>query len=133
MLDTNICSFIIRERPIEVLKVLQARVENKDRIVVSAITYAELKFGAIGKKASQKMPAIIDAFIERVDAVLPWDKASVDATTQIRKQLSAIGTPIGNNDAAIAGNAMANDCVVVTNNTKEFKRVYGLLVEDWTK
>ena len=57
MLDTNICSFIMRERPEMLLKVLQGHVENKDRLVVSAITYAELRFGAIGKKASPKHPA----------------------------------------------------------------------------
>ena len=49
MLDTNICSFIMRERPETLLKVLQGHVENKDRLVVSAITYAELRFGAIGQ------------------------------------------------------------------------------------
>jgi tRNA(fMet)-specific endonuclease VapC len=92
MLDTNICSFIMRERPIHLLKVLQAHVENKDRIVVSAITYAEMRFGASDK-----------------------------------------GTPIGANDTAIAGHAIASDCVLVTNNTKEFERVPALHLDDWTK
>jgi tRNA(fMet)-specific endonuclease VapC len=133
MLDTNICSFIMRERPLHLLKVLQAHVENKDRIVVSAITYAEMRFGAIGKKASPKHNNIVDEFMSRIDSVLSWDKEAVDATTAIKKNLSDKGTPIGANDTAIAGHAISSACVLVTNNTKEFKRVPDLHLEDWTK
>jgi tRNA(fMet)-specific endonuclease VapC len=123
----------MRERPIHVLKVLQAHLENKDRIVVSAITYAEMRFGAIGKKASPKHNTIVDEFMSRIDSVLSWDKEAVDATTDIKKALSDKGTPIGANDTAIAGHAIASDCVLVTNNTKEFERVPALHLEDWTK
>jgi len=133
MLDTNICSFIMRERPLHLLKVLQAHVQNKDRIVVSAITYAEMRFGAIGKKASPKHNIIVDEFMSRIDSVLAWDQASVEATTAIKKDLSVKGTPIGMNDTAIAGHAIASGCVLVTNNTKEFIRVEGLHIEDWTQ
>lgn len=132
MLDTNICSFIMRERPETLLKVLQGHVENKDRLVISAITYAELRFGAIGKKASPKHNLIVDQFMERIDAVLPWDKAAVEATAAIKRYLAERGTPIGANDAAIAGNAIAAGCVLVTNNTREFERVPDLRIEDWS-
>jgi tRNA(fMet)-specific endonuclease VapC len=91
---TNICSFIMRERPIHVLKVLQPHVENKDRIVVSAITYAEMRFGAIGKKASPKHNTIVDEFMSRIDSVLSWDKEAVDATTAIKKALSDKALPL---------------------------------------
>jgi tRNA(fMet)-specific endonuclease VapC len=133
MLDTNICSFIMRERPIHLLKVLQAHVENKDRIVVSANTYAEMRFGAIGKKATPKHNTIVDEFMSRIDSVLSWDKEAVDASTDIKKALSDKGTPIGANDTAIAGHAIASDCVLVSNNTKEFECVPALHLEDWTK
>jgi tRNA(fMet)-specific endonuclease VapC len=133
MLDTNICSFIMRERPIHLLKVLQAHVENKDRIFVSAITYAEMRFGAIGKKAPPKHSTIVDEFMSPIDSVLSWDKEAVDASNDIKKALSDKGTPIGANDTAIAGHAIASDCVLVTNNTKEFERVPALHLEDWTK
>jgi tRNA(fMet)-specific endonuclease VapC len=132
MLDTNICSFIMRERPETLLKVLQGHVENKHRIVISAITYAELRFGAIGKKASPKHNLIVDQFMERIDAVLPWDIAAVEATAMIKRYLAERGTPIGANDAAIAGNAIAAGCVLVTNNTREFERVPDLRIEDWS-
>ena len=133
MLDTNICFFIMRERPLHLLKVLQAHVENKDRIVVSAITYAEMRFGAIGKKASPKHNIIVDEFMARIDSVLAWDQAAVEATTIVKKNLNDKGTPISANDTSIAGHAIASDCVLVTNNTREFKRVIGLHIEDWTQ
>ncbi|MFT6284397.1 MAG: tRNA(fMet)-specific endonuclease VapC [Arenicella sp.] len=133
MLDTNICSFIMRERPLHLLKVLQAHVEYKERIVVSAITYAEMRFDAIGKKASPKHNIIVDEFMSRIDSVLSWDKDAVDATTAVKKELGDKGIPIGTNDTAIAGHAIASGCILVTNNTKEFERVTDLIIEDWTQ
>lgn len=132
MLDTNICSYIMRERPAALLQTLQQHVAAKHRLVISAITYAELRFGAIGKKASPKHNDIVDQFIERIDAILPWDRAAVDATAHIKRYLAEQGTPIGANDAAIAGNAIAAGCILVTNNTREFKRVADLPLEDWS-
>jgi tRNA(fMet)-specific endonuclease VapC len=132
MLDTNICSFIMRERPIELLARLQACVDAQERIVVSAITYAEMRFGAVGKKASPKHAALVSAFVARLDGVLPWDAAAVDETTQIRVDLAKLGTPIGDNDSAIAGHALSAGAVVVTNNVREFMRVPDLRYEDWT-
>ena len=131
MLDTNICSFIMRERPISVLNRLQIHVEQRDRVVISAITYAELRFGAIGKKASPKHNMILDQFMARMDAVLTWDQNAVEAATTVKKTLSDRGTPIGNNDTLIAGHAISEKCILVTNNTKEFERVPDLTFEDW--
>lgn len=131
MLDTNICSYVMRERPESVLKALQAHVEHKDKIVVSAITYAELRFGAIGKKASPKHNVIVDEFMDRLDDVFAWDQEAVESTAKIKKALSDKGTPIGNNDSMIAGHAISSGCVLVTNNTKEFERVPDLVLENW--
>ena len=99
MLDTNICSFIMREQPESVLKRLEQAVLRGDRIVVSAVTYAEMRF----------------------------------ATTEIKVALRMAGTPIGPNDTAIAGHAIAAGAILVTNNTREFERVPGLVLEDWVK
>lgn len=133
MLDTCICSFIMREQPEAVLKRLEQAVLRRHRIVVSAITYAEMRFGCTGKKASPRHAQLVDAFCSRLDAVLAWDRAAVDATTEIRAVLSAAGTPIGSNDAAIAGHAIASGAILVTNNVREFERVPGLQYEDWVK
>ena len=131
MLDTCICSFIMREMPTSVLERLAAEVANGNRIVISAITYAEMRYGQIGKKASPKLGPVIDAFVRRLDGILPWDAATVDKTLEVRQQLAAVGTPIGNNDAAIAAHALTTECVLVTNKTREFSRVAGLSYEDW--
>jgi tRNA(fMet)-specific endonuclease VapC len=131
MLDTNICSFIMREQPEAVIKRLEQAVLRNHRIVVSAITYAEMRFGAVGKKASPRHGQLVDAFCARLDAVLPWDRVAVDATTEVKVTLAAAGTPIGPNDTAIAGHAIAAGAILVTNNTREFERVVGLALEDW--
>lgn len=133
MLDTCICSFIMREQPEAVLKRLEQTVLRRHRIVVSAITYAEMRFGCTGKKASPRHAQLVDAFCSRLDAVLAWDRAAVDATTEIRAVLAAAGTPIGSNDAAIAGHAIASGAILVTSNVREFERVPGLQYEDWVK
>ncbi len=133
MLDTNICLFIMREHPESVLRRLQEHSVQKHKIAVSVITYAEMRFGAIGNKASPKHSLLVDEFVKRLDVVLPWDKAAVDATTYIKQVLAAAGTPIGSNDAAIAGHALSVGAVLVTNNTREFLRVPELVFEDWVK
>lgn len=131
MLDTNICSFIIRERPESVIRRFDQVVSKQHRIVISAITYFELKLGASSPKASPKLVGMIDRLVSRLDGVLPWDRAAVDETVRIRAWLSAQGTPIGNNDAAIAGHALATGAVLVSNNIREFVRVPALPLEDW--
>lgn len=104
MLDTCICSYIMRERPVAVLERLASEVDRHNRIVVSAITYAEMRYGQIGRKAS---------------------------AVGVKSELSRAGQPIGPNDIAIAGHAIAADCILVTNNAREFARVDGLSWEDW--
>jgi tRNA(fMet)-specific endonuclease VapC len=92
-----------------------------------------MQFGLLGKKTSPNHAVLVSEFLKRVDEILPWDKEAVDATTEVKKQLMAKGTPIGNNDTAIAGHAIATGCVLVTNNTREFSRVDGLKLEDWVQ
>jgi len=132
MLDTCICSFIQREQPQQVLQRLQQTHSQQHQIVVSAITYAEMRFGATSRKASKKHVTLVNAFLARLDAVLPWDAAAVDKTAIIKRQLSDLGTPIGSNDTAIAGHALATQAILVTNNLREFNRVDGLVLEDWS-
>ena len=131
MLDTNICSFIMREHPAAVIEQLELAVKDRSRIVVSAITYAEMRYGASSPKAPKKIEGLVNSFIRRLDAVLPWDAEAIDRTVEIRKELARRGTPIGENDAAIAGHALSSDSILVTNNTREFSRVDGLQLVDW--
>ena len=131
MLDTNICSFIMREQPEVVQKRLAQAVLRGHRIVVSAITWAEISLAA--RESGPAAQQLAGAFAARLDAVLPWDRAAVDATTEIKVALRLAGTPIGPNDTAIAGHAIATGAALVTNNVREFERVPGLKLEDWVK
>jgi tRNA(fMet)-specific endonuclease VapC len=132
MLDTDICSFIMRERPPTLLERLQEAAERQDSIVISVITYYEMLMGTIGRNASPRHGALVEAFVARLSAIAPWDSAAAEEAMNIRKELAARGTPIGANDAMIAGHALASGCVLVTNNMREFSRVKNLRVEDWT-
>lgn len=123
----------MREQPEAVLKHLEQAVLRNQRIVIPVITYAEMRFGATGPKVSPRHIELVDAFCARLDAILPWDSAAVDATTEIKVALRLAGTPIGPNDTAIAGHAIAAGVVLVTNNVREFERVPGLVLEDWVK
>lgn len=133
MLDTCICSFIMRERPGSVIEKLQSVVNRQHRVVISAITYQEMQFGLLGKKAKLKHAVLVSEFLKRVDGILPWDKEAVDATCEVKRRLMAKGMSIGNNHTAIAGHAIAANCLLVTNNTREFSRVGGLKYEDWVR
>ncbi|HGJ4158947.1 TPA: type II toxin-antitoxin system VapC family toxin [Salmonella enterica subsp. enterica serovar Grumpensis] len=133
MLDTCICLFIMREQPDAVLKRLEQAVLRGHRIVISAITYSEIRFGATGPKASPHHVQLVEDFCARLDAILPWNRAAVDATTEIKVALRLTGTQLGPNDTAIAGHAIAASAVLVTNNVREFARVPGLEPEDWVK
>ena len=133
MLDTNICSFLIRNNPVYLLEKLQQVVVVGHPVVISAITYAELRFGAINKKASPKMPGIVTEFVERLDAVMPWDQKAVETSTHIKQRLESQGVPIGHNDTLIAGHCLSIGAILVTDNIREFKRVERLNVENWVK
>lgn len=72
---------------------------------------------------------LVDAFCARLDAILPWDRIAVDATTEIKVALRLAGTPIGPNDTAIAGHAIAAGAILVTNNIRVFARMLGLTLD----
>lgn len=132
MLDTDICSYIIRRRPEAVRERLRGAVARGDRIVISAITYFEMRRGAASPKAAPRLGGEIDAFCARLHDILPFDRGAADAAAALGAALAARGLAIGNNDTLIAGHAMAAGCTVVTNNRREFGRVDGLVLEEWT-
>ena len=90
-----------------------------------------MRFGSTGAKATPRHIELVDAFCARLEAILPWDRAAEDATTEIKVALRLAGTPNGPNDMAIAGHAIAAGAVLVTSHMREFERVLGLVLEDW--
>lgn len=133
MLDTNICSYVIRRRPEAVRVRLRDAVDRGGMIVISAITYYEMRRGAAAKGASPRLGAEIDAFVGRLHAVLPFGAEAADRAALLHATLRGEGRLIGANDLLIAGHALVADCVLVTNNTREFRRIPGLQLEDWAE
>ena len=132
MLDTNICSFIMRGSPPSVREAMYAALKQKHECVISAIVYMEMRLGAHNPKAPAGLHQRIDRFLQSVE-VLPYDKAAVDASGIVHEQLARQRQLIGDHDVSIAGHCIAEGCILVTNNTREFKRVEGLDIEDWVQ
>jgi tRNA(fMet)-specific endonuclease VapC len=129
MLDTNICSYIIRNKPISIKEKLQ-EVEENHTIALSSIVVSELLYGAT-KKDSPKLMKVVSAFINNF-IIYDYSKVSGESYANIRTDLEKKGTIIGANDLLIASHALSLGAVLVTNNTREFERVEKLVLEDWS-
>ncbi len=130
MLDTNICSFIIREKPLTVKEKLKmVSIDNK--IILSSIVASELLYGAY-KKESPRLISIVKTFIDFFE-VLPFDLNAAEEYGKLRAYLEKKGNIIGAYDLQIAAHALSLNAILVTNNTKEFSRIEGLKIEDWTR
>jgi tRNA(fMet)-specific endonuclease VapC len=128
MLDTNMCSYIIRDNPKGVFEKLK-EIEKKHTVALSSIVVSELLYGA-KKRESAKLGKIVSLFIEQF-AIYDYDKASAQAYAKIRTALEKKGEVIGVHDMLISAHALSVGATIVTNNTKEFERVAGLSVENW--
>ena len=130
MLDTDICFYTIKRKPIRVLKRLEAC--QPGMVVMSVITFAELINGA---KKSQHVEANLrrlNALSELIE-VLPFDKDAAMAYGDVRSDLEKRGLIIGGNDLFIAAHALSLKMTLVTNNQREFSRVNGLNIENWVE
>lgn len=126
-LDTNICSYILRRHPLEMIERFAAL--DRQQLWLSAVVAAELRFGA-AKLASPKFSSAVEAWLAGFD-VRPWPVEAAHHYAQMRAVLERTGQPIGGMDMMIAAHAMAEDSVLITNNAREFLRVPGLAVEEW--
>lgn len=127
MLDTNICIHAIKHRPPEVLAAL--RRHEADGLGVSAITVAELFFGA-AKGGSGRNLAALSHFLEPLE-IADFDRSAAAAYGPLRATLESAGTPIGPLDTQIAAHALALDVTLVSSNLREFSRVPGLKLDNW--
>jgi tRNA(fMet)-specific endonuclease VapC len=129
LFDTNACINLMRLR--EPLTG-RARDAGPSAIAISAITLAEMWFGAAKSHHPRRTRAEQDAFLAPF-RVLDFDAVAADCYAAARAHLAAQGRPIGDRDLMIAAIALANQMTVVTSNVTEFARVPGLMVEDWMK
>jgi len=128
MLDTNMCSYIIRDNPKKVFEKLK-EIEQEHTVALSSIVVSELLYGA-RRKGSTKLNKVVSLFIEQF-VIYDYDKASAHEYAQIRTTLEKKGKVIGAHDMLICAHALSLNATIVTNNTKEFERVDGLRVENW--
>ena len=128
LLDTNICIYIINKRPQLVLERFQEC--SLGDIGISTITQYELFYGAYKSKYVDQNKIAIREFCLPLE-ILPFDEYAADICGGIRAGLEAKGAIIGAMDMQIAAVSIANDLTLVTNNTKEFKNIHNLRIENW--
>jgi len=129
MLDANICIYLIKLKPQKVLKHFQSH--SVGEIGISSITLAELRLGVEKSQHIEKNRQALDEFILPLE-IVDFDEAAAEAYGTIRAALKKTGRPIGSMDMLIGAHALALSVALVTNNTKEFRRIKNLKVLDWT-
>jgi tRNA(fMet)-specific endonuclease VapC len=127
MLDTNICSYVLRKRPVAVLERFYTAPPGE--LCISAVVAAEMRYGA-AKLDSEKFIVQLERWLGLIP-VVPWPESASHRYARLRCGLERAGTPIGNMDMLIAAHALAENAVLITNNAREFRRVPELIVENW--
>ena len=128
MLDTNICIYVIGHKPEQVIRRF-LQYDPYD-LCVSSITYGEMMHGVEKSTARERNRLACLAFLSAI-SVLDFDARAAEEYGKIRADLERKGTLIGPMDLLIAGHAKAEGLILVTNNTREFIRVDGLMLENW--
>jgi tRNA(fMet)-specific endonuclease VapC len=127
LLDTNICIYVINERPPAVLARFLAH--ESDGLAISVITASELYWG-VAKSGSRRNLLALERFLAPL-VVMDYDIAAAQLYGDLRAGLERKGTPIGPFDMQIAAHALSLELTLVTNNLREFKRVPRLKLENW--
>ena len=130
LLDTNFCIALIRRTSV----LAEERLMERDitEIAISAITVGELEYGVAKSREPRMNRERLSSFLQPLQ-ILAFDDAAAATYGTARQSLESRGMMIGPLDMLLAGQALSLDLTVVTNNTREFERVEGLRVEDWTR
>ena len=130
LLDTNICVQIIRRRAPHALQRLTQ--QTIDDVCVSSLTVAELEYGVAKSSQPAQNQRALEQFLLPL-AIVPFDELDAQVYGRVRAALEAQGQPIGAIDTLLAAQALRHTLTLVTNNVREFARVPGLAIEDWTQ
>lgn len=130
LLDTNICSYILKNRPALVKQKFDE--VGAEHLCISSVVLAELYYGAARHPKSVIIRKEIDDFVSRL-VVFAWDEHAANHYGAIRAALEKAGTPVGAMDMLIAAHALSMGATLVTNNLREFERINGLLVQNWVE
>jgi len=129
LLDTDICIYAInRKRPAVLARIRDYRI---GMVGISSITYAELRFGVENSGRVEENLDRLERFLLPLE-IVPFDTEAGRQYGRLRTELKHAGCPIGSNDLLIAAHALSLDVTLVTNNVREFTRISGLHVEQWS-
>ena len=127
LLDTNICIYYIKGK-FNLDKKFDAVDENS--LFISEITLAELKFGVENSAFPDSNRTVLQNFLSGIQVLPIFD--SLDIFAKEKARLRKSGTPVDDFDLLIGACAIVNNMVLVTNNAKHFKRLDGIVIENWT-
>ena len=130
LLDTNICIYIIKRKPIDVIE--RFRQTQISQVGISSITLSELEYGIVKSSKPDQNRFALAQFLAPME-ILPYGDEAAQQYGRLRAYLEKQGTPIGSLDMLIAAHALSIDCILVTNNEKEFNRVSNLNIDNWVK
>lgn len=130
MLDTNICIYIIKKKPFQVIQKLQHM--NLTDICISSITLSELQYGIEKSEDKIRNKMALAQFIAPLE-IISYDEYAASIYGRIRSDLEKKGKPVGAFDLLIAAHALSRNAVLVTNNEKEFNKITGLIIQNWIK
>jgi len=130
LLDTNICIYAIKKKPIQVLENIKEK--SKKGLYISSLTIAELEYGIENSIRIEENRLSLLKFIS-IFNILPFDDMDAIPYGKLKAKLRKSGNLIGPIDMLLAAQALSKDFILVTNNTNEFMRIEGLKLEDWSK
>lgn len=130
LLDTNICIYIIKQKPQTVLERFQSLTLSD--VGISSITVAELEYGICKSQQQERNRAALMQFLLPLE-IVEFDQSAATIYGRIRSNLESRGLVIGSMDMLIAAHALSLNLILVTNNIQEFSRVSGLALENWVK
>lgn len=132
-LDTNVCIDLIRGKSVPVRRRFKEAISEGSVLCVSSVVLHELWYGVAKSADRDRNTERLQTFLSGPFEILQWDDADARAAGEVRSQLEGEGQMIGAYDALIAAQAIRRGITLVTANTKEFKRVDGLMWEDWAR
>jgi tRNA(fMet)-specific endonuclease VapC len=128
MLDTNMCIYIIKRKPSEVIE--RFKRTEISQIGISSITLSELLYGVSNSARPEQNQMALAQFVAPLEIVSYGDDAA-QYYGDLRAYLERQGTLIGSLDMLIAAHALSLSCTLITNNEKEFRRIPNLMVDNW--
>lgn len=129
LLDTDTCIYALKQNERVITRLLAAARED---VLISVITEGELRTGAAKGSSPSKTLRLVESFLSPI-ALLEFTSDDAAVCAAIRAKLERAGTPIGPLDTLIAAQALARKLTLVSNNEREFRRVAGLSIENWSR